>query len=386
MPTMYLNNETKTLSGDLFFIRGTTISLVVLFHVLGADPTTGVRSFFSPDRDDLRAIAQFIDTFNMDVMFIGSGVAVSLFGRPDRSLWAFLTRKLDKLLIPMLVWAPVFLVVKALSKARPQDWSEWVSLLSRVPTAWSPRFSIFWFVHALIWSTFLFWIFRRATGRRRLGRWEGPVYLALALLFRALAAWWNTRSPGELIGTVEYFLYWNIFFAFGVVIHPYLHPLRTELQSMPRWALTLMPLAFFVAIFVHWQLYPEVHLDRSYLLDGPLAFCMELSLAVLVRDLFRQSGAACDWLQGRIVLVGSISMIVYIFHIYFLSGTRLLLLKLFPGQPLSAHLVFGWLAGIGGPLLLFWTLKNHRLFRWSVGLSRTPVTKAEAIPLHTNIK
>jgi hypothetical protein len=97
----------------------------------------------------------------------------------------------------------------------------------------------------------------------------------------------------------------------------------------------------------------------------------------LVRDLFRQLDGAFEWFQGQIVVIGSISMIVYIFHIYFLSAARLLLVKLAPGLTLPLHLLIGWLAVVAGPLLLFRLLGRYRLFRWSIGLSHMPAIKAK---------
>ena len=378
---MYNGKGTNLLSQDLFFVRGTTILLVVLFHVLGADASLGLRSLFLHSPVDLGAVTQFIDTFNMDVMFIGSGAAVCLFGRVDRTLWDFLTRKLNKLIIPVLVWAPIFLLVRALTKAKPHDWEGYAALLATVPAAWSPLFSIFWFVHSLIWCTFLYWLFQRITERNLLGRWDGPVYLGFALLLHMLAAQWNTRSPGKLIGTTEYFLYWNLFFGFGVLLHRHLEPLRVYLQKISSWKLAMIPPTLLLILYIHWRRYPELHLDGSYLLDGPMAFFMEFSMAVLVRHFFLEWSFLADWFHRKIVLIGSVSMIVYIFHIYFLSATRQLLEKLVPALPLFAHLVIGFAIGVAGPLVLLRALDRYRIFRWSVGLARVPSVKSILSPL-----
>ena len=119
----------KALSDELFLVRGISILLVVLVHVIGVEPLHGVRKLFSPERAELRFTAGVIHSFNMAVMLITSGAAVSLFGEPDTSFGEFAHGKLRKLVIPMLVWAPVSLVLQELSRARPLTPEGWLALL-----------------------------------------------------------------------------------------------------------------------------------------------------------------------------------------------------------------------------------------------------------------
>ncbi|HEX8702604.1 MAG TPA: hypothetical protein VF815_27470 [Myxococcaceae bacterium] len=65
----------------------------------------------------------------------------------------------------------------------------------------------------------------------------------------------------------------------------------------------------------------------------------------------------------------------YLFHIYFVSGTRILVERLNPGTPLVAHLVVGCLVGYVGPYVLFWTLKERR----SLSLGHPPEQPAPAL-------
>ncbi|MFL5358716.1 hypothetical protein [Archangium sp.] len=97
---------------------------------------------------------------------------------------------------------------------------------------------------------------------------------------------------------------------------------------------------------------------------------MLLSLAAFLRSLARTWGVLWKRVWRRLVFAGSISMLLYLFHIYFVSGMRLALERVFPGAPLSVHLVLGVLAGCSGPWLLLLAFKGLRPFRWSIGLSR----------------
>ena len=113
------------------------------------------------------------------------------------------------------------------------------------------------------------------------------------------------------------------------------------------------------------------HRVRSGLrpLAAPAAFFLQLTLAITVGDLLRRAARARP-ARAFLVQCGSVSMALYLFHIYFVSGSRLALSKLFHAQSLTLHLALGWALGLGGPWLLWRTLRNNRLFLVSVGMAR----------------
>jgi fucose 4-O-acetylase-like acetyltransferase len=366
----------KSLSDDLFFIRGASILLVVLIHVVGVEAVHGVRKFFSPDREDLRLVAHVIHSFNMAVMLIGSGVAVSLFGRPDTSFSEFVRKKLNKLIIPMLVWAPAFFLLQELQRARPAVREEWLALLGRVPGAWFPPYAIFWFVHALVACTLLSWLFKRVSAP--LGRWDGLVYVALSALLRLGALTWKAHTDNPLVAYLEFILYWNCFFGLGMALQPWLGPLRERLSRLPLALQGLVPVGLFAVLVAWYSTFSAEHYEESRLLNGPLGFLMQLSLALFVRNLTARWGGLAEALRRRLVFAGSISMTIYLFHIYFLSGARTVLVKVWAGAPLAVHLVLGCVVGLLGPVLLYRALQGNRAFRWSIGLPPPP--RPEATP------
>jgi fucose 4-O-acetylase-like acetyltransferase len=363
----------KSLSDDLFFIRGASILLVVLIHVIGVEAVHGLRKSFSPDREDLRLVAHVIHSFNMAVMLIGSGVAVSLFGRPDTSFSEFVRKKLNKLIIPMVVWAPAFFLMQELLRSRPLVREEWLALMGRLPNAWFPPYAIFWFVHALVACTLLSWLFKRVSAP--LGRWDGLVYVALSALLRAGAQAWNDATDSQLVAYLEFILYWNCFFGVGMAVHPWLGPLRERLLRLPLALQGLVPVGLFALLVAWYSTFSTEHYEDSRLLNGPLGFFMQLTLALFVRNLTARWGGLAERLRGRLVFAGSISMTIYLFHIYFLSGLRTVLQKVLPGTPLALHLVLGFLVGLLGPVFLYRALQGNRAFRWSIGLP--PLPRAE---------
>jgi fucose 4-O-acetylase-like acetyltransferase len=365
--------QSKKLSEELFCSRGMGILLVVLVHVLGVDAIHGVRKLFSPDRADLRQVTELIHSFNMATMIMASGVVMSAFGRPDTSFGQFLRKKLDKLIVPMLVWAPVLLIAQESSHGRLPGVSDGpLALLQFLFSAWFPPYSIFWYVYALAGCTLMSWLFRR-WAEPRLGRWSRLTYFGLAVLLHLTVSTWRARSssgPGEY---VELILYWNRFFGLGFLIQPWLEPVRRFLAGLPVALQALVPVGLLSLLVLFYSVIPEERYETlTCAINGPLGFSMLLTLAMFLRERAAQWGGLVAGAWRRLVFTGSISMTLYLFHVYFVAGTRIVLERWFPGTPLAAHLVLGVLLGVGGPWLLFHVLKGQRSFHWSVGLSSVP--------------
>lgn len=356
--------DSRTLSDDLFCMRGIGILLVVVIHVLGVDPAHGVRKLYADDLHELRFTEELIHSFNMAVMLMGSAVAAAAFGRPESTLAVFARKKLRKLIVPMLVWAPVLLLVQETSRGSPEDWSE---LLVRLPGAWFPPYSIFWFVHVLLWCTLLLWLFRRFAAPA-LGRWGGAVYFGLAVVLHTAVSGWDARSAGGMGDYVAFVLYWNRFFGLGILLQPVLPDVGRRLARLPVALLALLPLVFLGLMVLVYTAFPEARYETVCAINGPLGFCMMLSLAAFLRTHVSTWGVTWRRLWRRAVFAGSISMLLYLFHLYFVSGMRLALERVFPGAPLAVHLVLGVLAGCSGPWLLLLAFKGLRPFRWSIGL------------------
>ena len=355
----------KALSDELFLVRGVSILLVVLIHVMGVEPLHGVRKLFSPEHEGLRFGAGLVHSFNMAVMLISSGAAVSLFGGPDTSFREFARRKVSKLLVPMLVWAPVSLGLQELSRARPHTVEAWLALLSQLPTAWFPPYSIFWFVHALVSCTLLAWAYKRLAPP--LGRWEGLGYLVGAVALHLAAETWGGPTVGAGVRYVRFVLFWNCFFGLGMCLAPWLALAHRWLSRLPLALQFLLPaglLALMISLYASGALQA---LEDPRQLNGPLGFCMQFTLAILLLSLARSLGTGWKRLASGLVYLGSISMPLYLFHIYFVSGMRQALEVVLPGSPPALHLALGWPVGLLGPLGLYLVLRRSRAFRWSIG-------------------
>jgi fucose 4-O-acetylase-like acetyltransferase len=363
-----VQEDVRALSEELFCARGLGILLVVLVHVLGVDSLHGVRKLFTPERADLQWVAELVHSFNMATMLIGSGVAMSAFGRPDGSLFLFVRKKWDKLIVPMLVWAPVLLVVQECSRGVLQEQRGWLAPFHLLASAWFPPYSIFWFVHVLVGCSVLAWLFRR-WAMPVLGHWSGLVYVVLAILLHLAVSTWAERFGNGPDGYVELILYWNRFFGLGLLIHPWLVSVRRVLSRLPLVLQLLVPCGFLALLVLVYAALPAERYAAVCLINGPLGFWMLLSLSIVLRNQAKVGDGIWRGAWSELVSAGSISMALYLFHLYFVSGTRIVLERWHPGTPVMEHLVLGLLAGCVGPWLLVLVLRGLRLFRWSVGLS-----------------
>lgn len=360
--------ESRALSNDLFCIRGVGILLVVFIHVLGVEAIYGVRKLFSPDRMDLRVTAELIHSFNMAVMIIGSGVASAAFGKSDNSLSEFARKKLNKLVVPMLIWAPVLFVMQSMTEGAPRTLGDWLSLLVQLPGTWFPPYSIFWFVHALVWCTLLAWVFRKFA-EPVLPRWGRLAWLGLAFVLYEVVKTWGPSVGVQKGNYVEFILFWHRFFSLGLVIQPWLVPVRAFLARLPSALLALLPVGLFSLMVAVYAVLPSEQYELACAINGPIGFFMLLALAVLVRTRMPSGGGLWEGLWSRVTFIGSTSMSFYLFHLYFVSGSRILLERLSPGTPLVVHVGVGVFLGCAGPWAIIHVLRNWPSVHWSIGLS-----------------
>jgi fucose 4-O-acetylase-like acetyltransferase len=361
--------DTQNLSSELFCMRGIGILLVVFVHVLGVDALHGIRKLFPPNRADLRMLVEVIHSFNMAVMLMGSGVAVAAFGRTDSSLLDFLRKKLNKLFIPMLVWAPILFLTQELTWGLPHGQEAWFKLLRQLPTTWFPPYSIFWFVHALVGCTLLAWLFRKFVAPA-LGRWSGAIYFGSALVMHLAASPWTQSGASALNEYVELILYWNRFFALGMLVYPWLPAARQALSRLSVGLQPLVALAFLGITVGVYAVFPMEQYPLVCSINGTFGFCMLYSLAVFLRNGSVRWGVAWREVWSRFVATGSISMILYLFHLYFVSGMRIVVERVHPETPVGVHLMLGCVAGFVGPWLMYLVLKGQGWFHWSVGVPR----------------
>ncbi len=332
----------KEISESLYWIRGVAISLVVVGHVIGYDQNYGMRKLYDSDLGLIGAIGDAVNTIHMTTFFMVSGIATAIFSRPVSSYQKFFTGKLLRLLVPIVCWAPPFFIFQSLVKGRPID------LLSVVNSVVRP-YEIFWFLHALIFAVTLRYLFEKF-------RLSNALYLGFSAVLTLL-------SMHESFQPFDVYLYWNGFFALGVVSVGWIYQLEAFLQNKKTSILLLSAIVCLIIVAIVSQLLPtRIYYNLPRLINGIPGFLLFYITCHLSQRILQKSAHAA------IHYIGAMSLVVYLFHGYFTRFSSIVLAKL-PGQilPLGYLFVLSVL-GVGGPLLLnHFILKQNRILSYVTG-------------------
>ena len=322
----------KEISASLYWIRGVAISLVVIGHIIGFDQNYGMRKLYDSDLGIIGAIGDAVNTIHMTTFFIVSGIATAIFSRPVSSYQRFFTGKILRLLVPLACWAPPFFIFQSLVKGRSID------LPSVVNSVIHP-YEIFWFLHALIFAVTVRYLFEKFR-------------LSNALYF-CFSAFLTLLSMHKDFQPFDVYLYWNGFFALGVVSVGWIYQLEAVLQEKKTIVLLMSSIVCLVIVAIVSHLLPtRDYYNVPRLINGVPGFLLFYIAYHLSQRILQKSAHAA------IQYVGAMSLIVYLFHGYFTRFSSIILAKL-PGQiPPLGYLLILSIAGIGGPLLL-----NHFVFK-----------------------
>lgn len=312
-------------SNLLFSIRGFSIVQVSLVHTIGVAGTEGLRGAWSDSMPWLTAIVDFVHLYNMPVMMLSSGLVAAAFGDRDATWSDFLAKKAKRLLAPLLIWAPVFLVLQALRHGQGGD----LSVLSLVRAVVLP-YSIFWFLHAILYAAVIQrcfkWLALPAWGRLLL---SAGLYAAVVPL--------NHADATSLPGMIHFIFYWNFYYAAGTCLLPVFGFL---LGRSPRMRLAILAGAL-----------------------AAMAYAQATEWVMLA--------AAASWtilvLTSRgLRSVGRNSLCIYLFHVYFLNVARVATLRFAP-ESVAVNVVVGTICAVAGPMLLCRLLKGQAWFVRSIG-------------------
>jgi peptidoglycan/LPS O-acetylase OafA/YrhL len=329
--------ETKTIQKEisevLYWIRGVAISLVVIGHVIGFDQNYGMRQLYNSNLGVLGAIGDTVNTIHMTTFFMVSGIATAIFSRPASSYRKFFTGKIARLLIPLVCWAPPFFIFQSLVKGRE------ITPLSVLQSVIQP-YEIFWFLHALMFAVTLRYLFEKL-------RLPNALYFGSSAILTLL-------SFHPFLQPVDIYIYWNGFFALGVVSVGWIYHLEAFLQKKKTALLVLsvLVLSVFVGVVSHFLPPSEYHsIPRLFNgIPGFLLFYITYHLSQ--RTLHNSAHAALHY-------IGAMSLIVYLFHGYFTRLSSIIISKT-AGQILPlGYLAILSIVGIGGPLLLHHLILRH---------------------------
>ena len=330
------------ISESLYWIRGVAISLVVVGHIIGFDQSYGMRKLYDSDLGLIGAIGDAVNTIHMTTFFIVSGIATAIFSRPVSSYQKFFTGKILRLLVPLVCWAPPFFIFQSLVKGQPID------LLSVMNSVIYP-YEIFWFLHALMFAVTIRYLFEKFR-------------LSNALYF-CFSAFLTLLSMHKDFQPLDVYLYWNGFFALGIVSVGWIYQLEGFLQKKKTGVLFVSAIGCLVIVAIVSHFLPTgIYHNVPRLINGIPGFLLFYITCHLSQRVLQKSAHAA------IHYIGAMSLIVYLFHGYFTRLSSIILAKS-PGQilPLGYLLILSIL-GSGGPLVLnSFVLKQNRILSYATG-------------------
>lgn len=293
-------------------LRGLACLLLVLYHVIGADASLGLRVEDGP----VRWLNDGLAYLRMPLFTFLSGLVYGLRPFAGNSR-AFLVGKVRRLLIPMLFVGTLFAVLQALIPGTNSRVGPWY-LLHVNPVAH------FWFLESLFWVFLVIWALERWNLIRDVKGYLLALTLACAL-YLTVRGWFMLGIEGAIY-LMPYFLFGLAFSRFA--LKPYLT------SAWVRWGLLILAI-----VAVIWMGMPVSNPDRRTvaMLAVGLSLCMlSLSLARVV-----------PWLAA----IGRHSYAIYLFHVFFTAAVRIALnlahIKLLP-----IDILLGLAIGLAGPIVL----------------------------------
>ncbi len=298
---------------ELQTLRGIACVLLVLYHVIGADPSVGLRiadGWLRVGNDGLAWL-------RMPLFTVLSGLVYGLrpyAGEPGR----FLAGKARRLLIPMLVVGTVFALVQAAVPGTNAPVTHWW-LLHLEPV------EHFWFLESLCWIFLLLVVLESARLLSTPGRFLG--------VFAAASALYLTVDGPRLLG-IQGAIYLLPYFLAGLAVTRFGWWTALTRPAVLATGLVVAVLA------VLWIGMPEPNPDRR----TPAVLLAGLSLCALM--------LALRWPNRWLGTVGNASYAIYLYHVFFTAGARILAERIGLGGQLPLLIAAGVTAGVLGPLLL----------------------------------
>ena len=210
-------------------------------------------------------------------------------------------------------------------------------------------YEIFWFLHALIFAVTVRYLFEKCR-------------LSNALYF-GFSAFLTLLSMHKDFQPFDVYLYWNGFFALGIVSVGWIYQLEAILQKKKTIVLFGSAIVCLAIVAIVSHLLPtRVYYNSPRLINGVPGFILFYISCHLSQRILQKSAHAA------IHYIGAMSLTVYLFHGYFTRFSSIVLAKLPSQIPPLGYLLILSVAGIGGPLLLnHFVLKQNRVLSYVTG-------------------
>ncbi len=318
--------------------RGVGIILVVIGHASGGviDSPLGSHAIA------LRWIFLTIYTFHMPLFFILAGLFVAdrLAANPKK----FVTNTFTKIARAYSTWAIIqFTVIYMMGNAlnHPATGPYLPQLISII---WQPV-SQFWFLYALFFMQIFAWVAVPRIGATGFFALAAVIYIALQIF--GIPNWANTPPVGEFCTFV-------VSFGLGVAIGPHLAKIKA-LQA-PSPILPFLLVLLWAGLYALAYIFVTKRLGANWIsrdLGANIAFVANgwefypAALAGTAAAIFACCANVVP-LRTTFEYLGKNSMPIFLTHILFIAGARIIILKLAPTVDITLLMVLVSVIGIAG--------------------------------------
>lgn len=316
-------------------LRGLTCVMVVIYHVIGDTPSVGLRV----DDGILRNIDNILALVMMPLFAFLAGITYNL--RPATgSLKDFIGNKFMRLIVPMLIVATPFAILQVVLMGKPVEELRWMHIK---PVA------LFWFLESLFWIFVVVAMSERAQLLRRPWTFMVMLLIAVALNLNAgnLNFYMGSQGASLLL----------IYFLLGVGMERFGGE-RIPFVAAILLAVAAIPVAYRFAV-------GSTNVTPQY----PLAALFIGVVACIFARRMKWDNSALTWL-------GLHSFAIYLFHIFFVTGSRIA----FGAAGLKSKpilFVVGLVLGVFGPILVERVLQQLP-FGWLVLGNKAPRQRVSA--------
>jgi peptidoglycan/LPS O-acetylase OafA/YrhL len=319
-------------------LRGWACLLLVLNHLIGEPNVSGLKL---PLNNDFYFFNLMLENVRMPLFAFLGGVIFSFRGVSAEQFVAMLKGKYFRLLVPLFVVGPMYLLIHAHVSGVNQH-VEVTNLSYYFSVIWQSRFH-FWFLQAM----FLVFVFHglcayiSITTKNR--------YLLATLVGIAVCVFMPTTL---VFFSLSGFFFLLPFFSLGCVLGS-----QNNSEAPLNKKLVILLLVIFSALMLY----------KFFLLESGANFARNSVMGVLTGFI----GCSLFYFSKikvlPLVFIGKYSFSIYLYHVYFLAIARMLLAYL-GVESLLLNLLFGMLFGVFGPMFIEAVLsKNNYTSRIFLG-------------------
>lgn len=328
-------------------LRGLACILLVSYHVIGNTSSNGLQL---PADHILSFLNRMFIDVRMPLFSFISGFVFSAYARDVLMLRGKIAAKLRRLLIPMVCVGSLHYWTQYAFAPQPDGHVPYYYLFI-LP------YEHFWFLQAtfimmLVMFLLTYWL--RGDGTR-----AAVILLMPCMVGSVLLSRWHP----DVFSSYKA-LYLAPYFLTGYLIS-HAPSIRAGMENGSKRLDLLIAMGVLIA-FLFWVNF--LVLDRVLPLGGPdrraLGLAIGLSTCLFLFLLrFRSSFLS---------FIGDKSYAIFLFHVFFTAGSRIVLERLMPGIGVPALFAIGVVAGVAGPIVLSWAIMKSPLATLLLLGVRTP--------------